>query len=97
MTMGLQLEGVPGYLAASAALSPVLAHAPLPSSDEALPLGKVDDRLELPLDELRFHRLTTPAQIGQILHLRGEISLPATALADPSFHSREKKETSTGL
>lgn len=63
---------------------------------ELVPAGKVDGRLELPLEELSFHRLTTPAEIGQILHLRGEIQLPASALADPSFHTREKKETSTG-
>jgi len=82
---------------AAAALFPALREVQLPSRDDAMPLGKVDGRLELPLEELSFHRLTTPAEIGQIMHLRGEINLPATALADPSFHTREKKETSTGL
>jgi hypothetical protein len=98
MSIGLQTEATSASLAqaTAAALFPALLEMPPPLRDEALPQGKVDGRLELPLDELSFHRLTTPAEIGQILHLRGEINLPATALADPSFHTREKKETNTG-
>ena len=69
--------------AAAGAVFAPLRDLPQPLRDEALPLGKIDGRLELPLDELSFHRLTTPAQIGQILHLRGELALPAAALADP--------------
>ncbi|MFC5499858.1 hypothetical protein ACFPOE_20115 [Caenimonas terrae] len=94
--MSLQAEAISTSLAQAAALFPALREPSTPLPDDALPLGKVDDRLELPLDELSFHRLTTHADIGRILHLRGEINLPATALADPSFHTREKKETSTG-
>lgn len=98
MSISLQAEAVSASLAQStaAALFPASLEMPPPRRDETLPQGKVDGRLDLPLDELSFHRLTTPAEIGQILHLRGEINLPATALADPSFHTREKKETNTG-
>lgn len=98
MSMSFQAEAGSVFQAqaAAAALFPAVLQAP-PSPQEALlPVGKVDGRLELPLDELSFHRLTTPAQIGQILHLRGEINLPAAALADPSFRTREKKETNMG-
>jgi hypothetical protein len=101
MSMSLQAEmSACQTQAAGAALFPATLPPQLvPVSREraeALPDGKVDGRLELPLEELSFHRLTTPAEIAQILHLRGEIQLPAAALADPSFHTREKKETSTG-
>lgn len=90
-TSASQAHATAGVLFASSRDTPQL------SRDEALPIGKIDGRLELPLEDLSFHRLTTPAQIDQILHLRGELTLPAAALADPSFHTREKKETSTGL
>lgn len=97
MSMSFQAETGSAFKAqaVAAALFPSVLQASVPQ-EVLLPAGKVDGRLELPLDELSFHRLTTPAQIGQILHLRGEIQLPATALADPSFHSREKKETNMG-
>ena len=65
--------------------------------DDPVPAGKFDSRLDLPLDELSFYRLCNVEEIARIQHLRGEIQLPAAALADPSFHTREKKETSTGL
>ena len=96
MTTSLQAEAVSAYQAASAALFPILRRPDLREQEEFVPAAKVDGRLELPLDELSFHRLTTTAAIAQILHLRGEIQLPAAALADPSFHTREKKETSMG-
>ena len=101
MTMSLQAEGVSAVQAhaAGATLFPALRRPdliPLPrEQEEFVPAVKVDGRLELPLDELSFHRLTTTAEIAQILHLRGEIQLPSSALADPLFHTREKKETST--
>lgn len=99
MSMSFQAEAGSVFQAqaVAAALFPAVRPAPPPPQEATLPAGNVDGRLDLPLDELSFHRLTTPAQVGQILHLRGEINLPATALADPSFHTREKKETSTGL
>lgn len=99
MPMSLQSEAnsASQTLATAGVLLASLRDTPQPSRDESWSVGKVDGRLELPLEELSFHRLTTPAQIDQILHLRGELTLPAAALADPSFHTREKKETSTGL
>ena len=101
MTMSLQAEGVSAVQAhaAGAALFPALRRPnllPVPrEQEEFVPAVKLDGPLDLPLDELSFHRLTTSAEIAQILHLRGEIQLPAAALADPAFHTREKKETST--
>lgn len=99
MSMNLEVEAVSIYQAQAA--GSVLFPPPrrsdlvprLREQDEFVPAAKVDCRLELPLDELSFHRLTTTAEIAQIMHLRGEIQLPAAALADPSFHTREKKET----
>ena len=42
--------------------------------------------------EVTFKRLRGAHEIARILHLRGEIALPLTALADASFAAREKKE-----
>lgn len=53
-------------------------------------------RLELPVEELNFCHLKTPAQIARISHLRNEIQLPEAVVTDPGFHGREKKETSRG-
>ncbi|MDE2606364.1 MAG: hypothetical protein KGL68_10645 [Burkholderiales bacterium] len=54
-----------------------------------------------PSDEVRphevgFRRLRGHREIEQVLHLRREIALPASALQDPDFASREKKETKSG-
>lgn len=43
--------------------------------------------------EVDFRHLRGPAEIARILHLRREIQLPASALADTGFAAREKKET----
>jgi hypothetical protein len=43
--------------------------------------------------EVNFRHLRGPAEIARILHLRQEIHLPASALADTGFATREKKET----
>jgi len=51
---------------------------------------------ELPLDELEIRPLRAAEEIARVIHLRSEIHLPAAALADPEFATREKKETSTG-
>lgn len=99
MSMSLQVEAssTSHAQARAAALFASLRQLPPPfPREESVPQGKVDSRIELPLDELSFHRLSIPAEIGQILHLRSEINLPAAALADPSFHTREKKETNMG-
>lgn len=42
--------------------------------------------------EVNFRRLRGAHEIASILHLRQEISLPASALADAGFRTREKKE-----
>lgn len=54
---------------------------------------RIDDRLEVPIHELSFVHLRATDEIGRIVHLRQQIQLPASALADPEFHTREKKET----
>lgn len=43
--------------------------------------------------EVNFRHLRGSAEIARILHLRQEIHLPASALADTGFATREKKET----
>ena len=43
--------------------------------------------------EVSFRRLRGAHEIARIVHLRNEIALPASTLADASFHTREKKET----
>jgi hypothetical protein len=50
-------------------------------------------RIEVPLDELGFFHLRSASEIAEIQHLRSVIALPAAALSDPDFHTREKKET----
>ena len=42
--------------------------------------------------EVTFRRLRGAHEIARILHLREEIALPLTALADAGFAAREKKE-----
>ncbi len=48
---------------------------------------------ELEPGEVSFRRLRTAVELRRIEHLRAEIQLPASAVADPGFRSREKKET----
>jgi hypothetical protein len=43
--------------------------------------------------ELAFRRLRGAREIERVLHLRDEIRLSASVLADSSFTLREKKET----
>jgi hypothetical protein len=43
--------------------------------------------------EVNFRRLRGAHEIARILHLRKEIALPTSALADAGFAQREKKET----
>ncbi|MDB5858494.1 MAG: hypothetical protein JWQ76_2183 [Ramlibacter sp.] len=42
--------------------------------------------------EVAFRQLRGAREIGRILHLRNEIALPASALRDAGFGTREKKE-----
>ena len=93
---GAVLSYPPGGGAFSLRLQHGIASGP-PRHEERIPVGKVDRRLELPLEELTFHRLTTAAEIAQILHLRGELQLPAAALSDPGFHSREQRRDAHGV
>src|SRR6266540_500270 len=67
-----------------------------PPAPEQPPTEPQAGRLEVPLEELSFRHLRTPAEIALIRHLREEIRLPAAVLADPGFRVHEKKETSTG-
>lgn len=48
-------------------------------------------RKEVPVGELSFRHLKTLGEIARISHLREEIQLPASVVADPCFRAREKK------
>jgi hypothetical protein len=63
-----------------------------PQAAQPLPVPRAG-RLEVPVDELGFCCLQTPAQIARITHLRREIQLPEAVISDPCFGAREKKET----
>ena len=52
---------------------------------------------ELRADEVSFTQLRGPREIARILHLRGQIALPASTADDPGFAAREKKETTWAL
>lgn len=96
--MSLQTDQLAPFPQAHAGFfAPPVAAAPLRQALEAAPVAKLDNRLEVPLQELGFRHLRSAAEISQIVHLRQEIQLPASALADPAFHTREKKETNSGL
>jgi hypothetical protein len=76
--------------------SQAFAYAKQHDSYPALPasLGAAEaGRIEVPLDELGFFHLRSASEIAEIQHLRSVIALPAAALSDPDFHTREKKET----
>jgi hypothetical protein len=68
----------------------------------AMPAALFDDftyeppavSMEVQPHEVSFRRLRGAHEISRVLHLRGQIQLPASALADPGFALREKKETS---
>lgn len=49
------------------------------------------EREEVPVHELSFRHLKTHEEIARIVHLRDEIQLPASVLADAGFAAREKK------
>ena len=51
---------------------------------------------EVQLDEVQFRRVRGADEMHAIQRLRSEIQLPGTALADPGFALREKKETGKG-
>lgn len=59
----------------------------------AVPASAQAERKEVPVHELSFRHLKTLEEIARIVHLREEIQLPASILADPGFAAREKKGT----
>ena len=52
---------------------------------------------ELQPHEVGFRRLRGHREISRVQHLRQQIALPASAVGDAGFASREKKETKSGL
>jgi hypothetical protein len=52
---------------------------------------------ELQPHEVGFRRLRGHREIAGVQHLRQQIALPASAVGDAGFVSREKKETKSGL
>lgn len=68
------------------------AMTPMPAMEDFERIGlPVTD--EVKPHEVGFRRLRGQREIAQVLHLRQEIALPVSALGDPGFASREKKET----
>jgi hypothetical protein len=57
----------------------------------------VADATEVHRHEVDFRRLRGAREIARIAALRRQIALPASALGDPGFALREKKETSSAL
>lgn len=68
----------------------VLPAMPVPAVDDFVPALPT----ELQPHEVSFRRLRGTREIARVQHLRKQISLPAAALGDAGFASREKKETS---
>jgi hypothetical protein len=70
----------------------------LPAMPVLPPFGDFGDEppvtTELQPHEVGFRELRGRREISQILHLREQINLPASALTDSGFALREKKETS---
>ena len=103
MSMNLQVEAASGFqaqTAASALFSPALAPSVLSQPgerDELAPAARIDTRLDVPLSELSFRHLKTADEISGVAHLRKEIQLVASGVADPTFVAREKKETKRAL
>jgi len=51
---------------------------------------------EVRLDEVEFRPVRASDELAAIQRMRAEIQLPGTAVADPRFQTREKKETGRG-
>lgn len=62
---------------------------------QALKSDAFEARQDVPIDSIRFCALQTEQEIRAISHLRRELNLPGSALAEPEFRALEKKETST--
>jgi hypothetical protein len=69
------------------------------SSQPAMPLAddyasyQAPQPTELQAHEVSFTQLSGARAIARILHLRQQIALPTSAVDDPGFATREKKET----
>ena len=83
-------------LAPAPAPRPARAFDSYPNSLLAFAAAEVG-REDIRIGELSFRHLRTGAEIERIKHLRGKIQLPLSALADPGFQTREKKETRWAL
>ena len=93
---GSSYQAVSAALFASAIRTPFAA--PLSRQHaEAVPAGRADNRLEVPLSEVTLRHLQSAKEIASIAHLRKEIHLVAAGVSDPSFIAREKKETRRAL
>lgn len=68
------------------------AEAPAPVAGRFT--GDEPSPTELRAEEVSFTQLRGPREITRVLHLRGQIALPASTVDDPGFATREKKETS---
>ena len=51
---------------------------------------------DVPLAEIDFRRVRGADEFHAVHQLRAEIQLPGSAMADPGFRTREKKETTRG-
>lgn len=95
--MILQSESLSAFAHPGVGIFPPMSEPPfgpyLPGRGETTIAPKPDARLEVPIDELSFRHLQSAADIARIVPLRQQIQLPASAMADPAFHTREKKET----
>jgi hypothetical protein len=52
---------------------------------------------DLQADEVSFTQLSGVREIARVMHLRQQIALPTSAVGDPGFATREKKETTLAL
>ena len=79
---------------ALSAVTPLLNDAFLPGR---VPAPRARTRsYEVRLDEVEFRRVRASDELAAIQRMRAEIQLPGTAVADPRFQTREKKETRRG-
>jgi hypothetical protein len=77
---------------------PAESSGQVPSRDRerirpAIQMAAQPAREEVPVHELSFCHLKAHEEIARIIHLRDEIQLPASVLADAGFAAREKKGT----
>jgi hypothetical protein len=80
---------------------PLRAPALLEPTARVLPLqdrksDASEARQDVPIEDISFCALHSEPDIRAISHLREELHLPGSALAEPEFRALEKKETSTG-